>query len=146
MNPDYQKWVTKLLGFDFEIQFKPGASNKVADALSRKTAGEVVLNAMISTPVVSWELLEAEIKEDTNIQRIRTELETGEQPHKHFSVVNNRLLYKGRWVIPRNSKVIPTLLFEYHDAAMGGHTGELKTYLRMATSWFWTGMRQDVKL
>lgn len=71
VNPEYQRWVTKLLGFDFEIQFKPGLANKVADALSRKTAGKVVLSAMISTPVVSWERLDEELRNDKELQRIK---------------------------------------------------------------------------
>jgi hypothetical protein len=31
-----QKWVTKMLGYDFEIIYKKGKHNVVEDALSRK--------------------------------------------------------------------------------------------------------------
>lgn len=33
---EQQKWVSKLLGYTFEIHYKSGKDNKVADAFSRR--------------------------------------------------------------------------------------------------------------
>jgi hypothetical protein len=35
-SPEQQKWVTKIFGYDYEIIYKKGKDNVVADALSRK--------------------------------------------------------------------------------------------------------------
>ena len=33
--PEQQKWIAKLMGYDFRIQYKPGTLNRPADSLSR---------------------------------------------------------------------------------------------------------------
>ena len=35
--PDQQKWLAKFLGYAFIVEYKKGAENKVADALSRRS-------------------------------------------------------------------------------------------------------------
>lgn len=61
-----------------------------------------------------------------------------------FELINDRLLYKGRCVIAKDSKFKIQLLHTYHGTPVGGHGGELKTYLRLASEWHWVGMRKDV--
>lgn len=34
--PFQQKWITKLLGYDFTVEYKKGVNDRVADALSRR--------------------------------------------------------------------------------------------------------------
>ena len=43
-------WVGKLLGFDFSVEYKPGATNTVADALSRRDTDAEGSVLVLSTP------------------------------------------------------------------------------------------------
>jgi hypothetical protein len=36
VTPEQQKWVTKLMGYDYEIIYRPGRENSAVDALSHK--------------------------------------------------------------------------------------------------------------
>jgi hypothetical protein len=49
--PEQQKWASKLQGFNFEIFYKPGKHNQVADALSRKLDDNITLLLSLSSPV-----------------------------------------------------------------------------------------------
>lgn len=81
-----------------------------------------------------------------SLQQIKGDLETCQKEHMGFVVQGDKLFYKGRYVIPRASTLIPTLLNLYHNSRVGGHGGEVKTYLRLAVDWFWMGMRKDVTI
>lgn len=141
---DYHKWVSKLMAYSFEIQYKPGKSNLVVDALSRKTGGEVKLGAMLSITGVGWKQLHARISADSVLQQLIQDLQNHNKEHAGFQMVGERLLYKGRVVLPQQSRFRDILLAEYHNSPLGGHTGEVRIYLRMAADWYWVGMRKEV--
>ena len=53
---EYQKWISKIMGYDFEIQYRPGKDNSAADALSRR-ADSVEYKAVSLPSVCQWEEL-----------------------------------------------------------------------------------------
>ena len=57
--PAQQKWITKLLGYAFMVEYKRGKENVVADAFSRQVSGGGVSSqegvlCMISFPTPDW--------------------------------------------------------------------------------------------
>lgn len=132
------------MGFTFDIQYRPGPSNLVADALSRKATGDVELSNIVSTHGVHWEEVRKQVQDDPYVVKLRQEIVAGGLCSKGFTVEQEVVLYKGRIVLPKGCAFIPVILHEYHDSAIGGHTGEFKTYQRVAREWFWPGMRQEI--
>lgn len=61
-----------------------------------------------------------------------------------YTIENNRLLFKGRLVLPYGSSWIPLLFQEFHGSVVGGHSGVQKMYQRLAREVFWPGMKNDV--
>lgn len=124
-NPGQQNWVAKLLGYQFGILYKPGRENRAADALSRR-AEDGELSSLMSGPVwVQGTQLMEEARTDPGIQKIIRDLGNDPSTHPGYVVRHNVLYYKDRLGIPRTSKLIPSLLKEFHTSLTGGTLGIL---------------------
>ncbi|KAD5961580.1 hypothetical protein E3N88_13053 [Mikania micrantha] len=143
--PDQQNWVAKLLGYDFEIQYKTGKSNRAADALSRQTEYGAFNNLCSGPSWVQGSQLIEEARQDVNIQKIIQGCTLNPLKYPGFSLKQGILFYKDRLVIPSASKHIPVLLHEFHTTATGGHSGYYRTYRRLAANLYWPGMTSTVK-
>ena len=138
--------VDKILGFDFDIMYKPGCENKLADGLSRSMSmASLVLTLTVPT-TLQWHDLYKEIADDAGIQKLISQvLEKGTSVKGKLMVRDGRLWLKKRLVIPQSSQFISLILAECHDSKIGGHSGVLKTIKRIHQSFKWEGLKKLVQ-
>lgn len=141
---EYQKWLTKIMGFNFEIQYNPGASNRVADALSRREPEVITFGAICSFAIIDWSELDKEVEHDEMLNAVKQKLLAGVHVMQGFDLVGGQLFYKGRFVLPKKSAFIQSILQQYHNSPTGGHSGEHRTYGCIAKEWFWKGMKKQI--
>ena len=101
--PEQQNWVAKLLGYDYEIVYRPGSENSVADVLSR-VLGSPILNALFVLHVGLWEDIKSATKDhpymDCLCQLAHNNLG---QPYSWWDEL---VFYKTRIVVPPNTPLI----------------------------------------
>lgn len=126
------KWAVKLIGLDFEIQYKPGKENTATNSLSRRD-----MYAAISILHVedddSWD---GELQQDPKLQQLVQDLIVSPTSHAGYEFKKGRLLYKGKLVLPKGSNKIPLILAEFHDSPCGGHSGLFRTFKRVSRFFF----------
>lgn len=141
---EHQKWLSKLLGFDFEIQFQPSLENKAVDAFSRM--GPTVSFLEVSCPwVLELDEVRLAVARDRELSKIVANIQSGSEEKSGCSVVEGILHYKGILVLPKPSQFIEMVLQEYHNTRIGGYLGFLKTYKRIAREVYWKGIKKDVR-
>ncbi|PNY02508.1 retrotransposon-related protein [Trifolium pratense] len=144
-SPDQQCWLAKLLGYQFDVLYKPGGDNKAADALSR-CYGDGELNAIVSYPKwLEGQKLLQEVHQDSDIQKLVAELLISPDAKPGYTVHQDTLFYHGRLVLSPMSPSIPLLQQEFHNTPTGGHSGYLRTYIRLAENLYWIGMQKQVR-
>ncbi|KAI5390202.1 hypothetical protein KIW84_075494 [Lathyrus oleraceus] len=141
MGEDQQKWLSKLIGYDFEVKYKPGKENSAADSLSR----QMQYSHITTVQSEAWNGLEEEVQRDEKLKGIVQALLADPLSQKGFQLKGGRLYYEGRIVVPKGSPRISWILNEFHDTAVGGHSGYLRTYKRISSVVYWEGMRKRIQ-
>lgn len=131
---EQQNWVSKLLGFDYEIIFKPGKENKVANALSR-VVGSPSLHGLFLPHTSLWDQIRATAS--THPYMIHVGNLAKNKPGDPYVWRNQLIFHKNRVVVPPDSDITCKLLQEFHDSPCGGHSGVLRTYKRITQQFYW---------
>jgi hypothetical protein len=144
-SPKQQKWVTKLFGYDYEIIYKKGKDNVVADSLSQKYEEEGSIFSLYFI-VPNWlQAVHQEWLQDPKSLHMIQQLRTNAPAPPRYSWIQDELRYKGRLYLSKQSKLKSTVLSELHAIPTAGHSGFTKTYDRVKRSFFWDGMKQDIR-
>lgn len=130
LQPQFQKWQTKLLEYDFKILYQPRLQNKATNALSRIEPSPKI-NTMSTPGIVDLEVVPKEVEDDVELQKRIEDLKKNPKEENKYQQENGRLLNKGRLVLSKNSTLIPNLLHTFHDLILGVHSKFLRTYKRM---------------
>ena len=142
--PEQQTYLTKLLGYDYDIEYKSGATNIVADALSRiPTQG-----TFLSLSLPNFDFLD-QLRQSLHSSQSYTTLlqDILQHPDLHPGYTTNRdmiFLHKKLW-LPSDCSFIPALMDEFHSTPIGGHLGFAKTLHRIQENFYWPSMRQDIR-
>ena len=165
-NARLQRILSKLLGFQFNVEYVPGKLNLIADALSRypvfQPDAEEVKDVLVQAFRVNVESNDPQLKEIKEaakncheyqqvVEAIRSKEELNALPIDHparkykyfwkemaFETELNLLSIHDRIVVPKEARKV--VLQNLHMQ----HTGILKTWKNARQLYYWPGMKNDI--
>ncbi|KAJ0828513.1 putative nucleotidyltransferase, Ribonuclease H [Helianthus annuus] len=140
--PEQQKWITKLLGYDFEIHFKPGKENTVADALSRVQIPPMMALSHVTAPWLSE--IKLYYKEHPSGIELIDRVTSDPTAFPHHLYKDGLVYVRGKILVPPIGSIRENLLQEFHSSLVGGHSGSTATFKRLSASFSWLGLKKDV--
>ncbi|KAL0385791.1 UNVERIFIED_CONTAM: Retrovirus-related Pol polyprotein from transposon [Sesamum radiatum] len=144
--PAQQKWLTKLLGYDFAIHYKPGRENKVADALSRHPLATALSFTSVSSSISHLlNKFREYYASNPSGKALVSQLLQKQGTPLHFSSRHGLVFFKHRLFVPDFDGIHQALLAESHSTVIGGHSGVKGTSIRLAASFYWPKLLTDVK-
>jgi hypothetical protein len=144
LNHRHAKWVEFMQNFTFFIKHISGSTNKFTNALSMRC----LIFQEFQVETLGFEHLKEMYQEDPNFK------EAYEACENHLLreinqwmeyIIQEILLFKCLQLCILQFSMRDNFLKEKHTGGLVGHSGHDKTYAQMISSYYWPGMRFDVK-
>jgi hypothetical protein len=134
-------WVGKMQGFDFAVEYKSGATNVGADALSRRDTEEGVLLAISGPRYDFIDRLRRAQDSDPALVAIRDEVTAGQRVAP-WSTVDGMIAYNSCLYIAPSSPLLAELVAAVHE---DGHEGVQRTLHRFRWDFHAPNLRRTVQ-
>jgi hypothetical protein len=144
LNQKHAKWVEFMQNFTFVIKHISGTPNKVVDALSRKC----LLMQEFRVKTLRFDNLKEMYRDDPDFKEA---YEASENPilrdRSQWAeyMIQDGLLFRGNHICIRKCSMKENLLKENHSGGLVGHFDHDKMFSKLNRSYFWLGMRTNVK-
>lgn len=142
--PLQHKYMAKLMGFNYKIEYKKGSENGAADALSRRDSQAELEQITILQPAWVQELNDSYVG-DPLAQEGIAECTIEPQGVSFYQYCDGILKYKGKLYVGETSGLRARIIQHIHESNIGGHSGIENTYQKICNTFYWPGLRMQVK-
>ena len=157
LNRRQARWVTELSQYNFTLHHRPGALNRKADLLSRRSdhdqgkddnkdvillKPELFRMTQVHFKAPSDELLD-QIK---STKRLDTSVKLAlEKSLPDWKRDGDLILYREKVYVPRDEKLRERIIRLHHDTPLVGHPGEYRTQELVERNYWWPRMGNQIK-
>jgi hypothetical protein len=144
LNHKHAKWVEYMQNFTFVIKHISRTAKKVIDALSKKC----LILQEFRVKNLGFDNLKEMYRNDADFKEAYKACENPvlrERSQWTKYLIQDRLLFKGNQLCILKCSMRENLLKEKHNGGLTGHFIHDKTFSQLNVSYYWPGMRIDVK-
>ncbi|KAG8503496.1 hypothetical protein CXB51_001481 [Gossypium anomalum] len=155
LNLRQRRWIELLKDYDCSIEYHPGKTNVVADALSRRAVSDLramfahlslydvgsLLAELQVRPTWVDQIKEKQLRDESLVARFQ-QVKEGET--SEFGLNSKGILcFRGRICISKDSDLRQSILKEAHGGLCAMHPGGNKLYHDLCELYWWPGLKRE---